>query len=305
MSESNPPLWTELSTESRNPRSRDLDRLPTEGIVELLLTEDRCGLEAALRQKAAIAQAADWAAQTLEAGGDVILLGAGTSGRLAVLEAAEIPPTFGTAPQRVRALIAGGHDAVFAAREGAEDQAEDGDRVAADLRPRDLLIGISASSVTPFVLGALTRAQRIGTRTVLLSCTAPRPEREAEPVADLVIGLDTGAEILTGSTRLKAGSATKAALNAITTGAMVRQGKTYQNLMVDLRPGSAKLIDRARRIVEAAAEVDEAEAERLLDSAGGEVKTAIVMAKRSCSAEQARRSLQRGSGHVRIALDDG
>jgi N-acetylmuramic acid 6-phosphate etherase len=300
MSESPHSIWNELATESRNPESRDLDRLPTEAVVELLLTEDRRGLDAALRQKEAIAEAADWTAHALEEGGNIILVGAGTSGRLAVLEAAECPPTFGTDPQRVRALIAGGPDAVFAAREGAEDQADDGRRAVAELRAQDLVIGISASSVTPFVLGALAHAKGLGARTVLLSCAAPP---KTDPAADLVISLDTGPEVLTGSTRLKAGSATKAALNAITTGAMVRLGKTYQNLMVDLRPGSAKLVDRARRIVETATELDRDEAVRLLDAAGGEVKTAIVMAKRSCDAEEARESLKRAAGHVRVALD--
>ncbi len=290
--------WRRLKTEARHPESRQLDTLPTEDVVALLLAEDRRGLAAALERRLDVARAADLVAETLAAGGDVVFAGAGTSGRLGVLEAAECPPTFGTDPRRIRAVIAGGPDAVFRSREGSEDREDAGRRDAADLAGGDLLIGLSASSVTPYVRGALAGARRRGARTVLLTCA---PGDGLDGVADLVLALDTGPEVLTGSTRLKAGSATKAVLNAVTTAAMVRLGKVFENLMVDLAPGSAKLRDRARRIVEAAAGIPAEEAARLLRDAGGEVKTAIVMARRRVPAAVARRRLDAAGGHVRDA----
>ncbi len=291
--------WARLLTESRNPRSRKLDTLPTERVVALLLDEDRRALVAAGHERAAIARAARLAAKALEAGGDVVFLGAGTSGRLAVLEAAECPPTFGSDPRRIRGVMAGGNESVFFSREGAEDREGAGADEGARLGANDLLVGISASSVTPFVRGALGAARARGARTVLLTCA---PGRSLSRLADVVIAIRSGPEVLTGSTRLKAGSATKAALNAITTAAMVRLGKTYENLMVDLKPTSAKLVDRTRRIVAAASGRRDAEVERLLADAGGEVKTAIVMGKLSLSAADARSRLARAKGHVRRAL---
>jgi len=230
----------------------------------------------------------------------VVFAGAGTSGRLGILEAAECPPTFGTDPEQIRAVIAGGSEAVFAAREGAEDIFSDGSKAAEELAAGDLLIAVSASSVTPFAHGALASARGNGARTILVTCAAPCGVAAA--AADLVLALDTGPEVLTGSTRLKAGSATKAVLNAITTAAMVRQGKVYGNLMVDLRPGSAKLRDRALRIVEAAGEVSRREAEQLYDAAEGEVKTAIVMALCELGPDDSRERLRATEGHVRKAL---
>jgi N-acetylmuramic acid 6-phosphate etherase len=291
--------WAALLTESRNPRSERLDALPTARVVALLLDEDRRALGAAAGQGAAIARAAVLVAEAMRRGGRVVFIGAGTSGRLGVLEAAECPPTFGTDPDRIRAVMAGGEDAVFRAVEGAEDRAEDGGGEAARLRQGDVLIGVSASSVTPFVRGALETARARGLGTVLVTC-APRPGLRG--MADVVVAIRTGPEVLTGSTRLKAGSATKAALNAITTAAMVRLGKAYGNLMVDLRQGSAKLRDRARRIVMAAGRVGAAEAEAALAAARGEVKTAIVMARLGVSAEEARRRIGNAGGHVRAAL---
>lgn len=292
--------WARLLTESRNPRSRKLDRLPTERVVALLLDEDRRAIMAAARQRAAIARAARLAADTLADGGDVIFLGAGTSGRLAVLEAAECPPTFGLDPRRIRAVMAGGNESVFLSREGAEDREDAGRDAGAQLDARDLLVGISASSVTPFVRGALGAARARGVRTVLVTCA---PGRDLARLADVVIAVRSGPEVLTGSTRLKAGSATKAVLNAITTAAMVRLGKVYENLMVDLKPTSAKLVDRQRRIVAAATGRSEPDVERLLAEAGGEVKTAIVVGKLGVSAAQARDRLARANGHVRQALE--
>jgi N-acetylmuramic acid 6-phosphate etherase len=263
--------WGTLSTEASNPSSEGLDTLTTEDVAALLLEEDLRGLEAARRSREGIAQAATWAAETLAAGGVMMFAGAGTSGRLGILEAAECPPTFGSDPEQIQAVIAGGPEAVFAAREGAEDVSEDGARAARELGNGDLLVALSASSAE---------------------------------VADLVLALDTGPEVLTGSTRLKAGSATKAVLNAITTAAMVRLGKVYGNLMVDLRPGSAKLRDRALRIIEAAGAVSREEAEQLYDATEGEVKTAIVMASCGLGVEPSRERLRMAGGHVRKAVGD-
>ncbi|HUO86077.1 MAG TPA: N-acetylmuramic acid 6-phosphate etherase [Thermoanaerobaculia bacterium] len=292
--------WAGLSTEGRHPESTELDLLPTEDVVALLIEEDRRGLAAAARHRQAIARAAEWLAETLAGGGSVLLAGAGTSGRLGVIEAAECPPTFGTDPERIRAAIAGGREAVFAAHEGAEDREDEGRAAGAQLSPGDLAIGLSASSVTPYTRGCLLAARERGARTVLLTCAAATG---LEGFADLVLALDTGPEILTGSTRLKAGSATKAALNAITTAGMVRLGKVFENWMVDLRPGSAKLVDRSARIVSAAGGVGRAAAEELLAAAGGEVKTALVMARLGGTAEEARRRLAAVAGSVRAAVD--
>jgi N-acetylmuramic acid 6-phosphate etherase len=291
--------WAGLPTESRNPRSERLDTLPTSRVVALLLDEDRRALVAAGAQRAAIARAAGLVADALEGGGRVVFLGAGTSGRLGVLEAAECPPTFGTDPDRIRAVMAGGEDAVFRAVEGAEDRADEGREEAEHLRGGDVLVGISASSVTPFVRGGLERARARGVPTILVTC-APRPGLRA--LADVVVAIRTGPEVLTGSTRLKAGSATKAALNAITTAAMVRLGKAYGNLMVDLKLTNAKLRDRGRRIVMAAGQVESDEAARLLADAGGKVKTAIVMARLGVGAEDARKRIAAAGGRVRAAV---
>jgi N-acetylmuramic acid 6-phosphate etherase len=295
--------WSGLPTEARHTASADLDRASTEDVVRLLLEEDRRGLEAAARCAPEIARLADAAATAFGAGRTIVFLGAGTSGRLGFLEAAECPPTFGTDAERIRAVMAGGRDAVFAAREGAEDSAADGIEAARHLVPGDLLIGISASAVTPFVLGALSQAHELGVATALVTCGDAAAAADARPFADHLIALATGPEILTGSTRLKAGSATKAVLNAITTAAMVRRGKVFENFMVDLRRGSSKLRDRAIRIVAAAGRVDRTAAETLLDAAEGEVKVAVVAARAGLSIADARGRLHAADGFVRRALD--
>jgi len=299
--EASHPSWADLLTESRHPESARLDRQPTEVVVGLLLAEDRAGIEAAERRSEEIAAGAEMLAKALGAGGDVIFVGAGTSGRLGVLEAAECPPTFGTEPRRIRAVMAGGDEAIFKAREGAEDRADDGADAMREVRPEDVVVAISASSVTPFARGALEAARQRGAATILLTCARPGG---LEGIADLLVALETGPEILTGSTRLKAGSATKAALNALTTGAMVRLGKVYENLMVDLRTGSAKLRDRAVRILAAAADLEHEAAERALADAGGEVKTAIVMARLGLDADAARARVRDAGEMLWRALDE-
>lgn len=297
-----PPSWKDLPTEARHPKSVNLDSLSAESIVSLLLEEDREGITIALRLRREIADAAERVAETLELGGDVVLVGAGTSGRLGVLEAAECPPTFGTDPGRIRAVIAGGDGAVFRAQEGAEDDESSGRKAVESLEAGDLVIGLSASSVTRYVRAALGEARGLGVWTILITCADSTTLGAIGQTADLVLALGTGPEILTGSTRLKAASATKAVLNAITTAAMVRLGKVFENLMVDLRPGSAKLEDRALRIIQIAGDVSADKAAELYESSGREVKTAIVMARCGLSPDQTREKLRAASGHVRKAL---
>lgn len=291
--------WSGLATEGENPKSARLDRLGVEKIVALMQSEDRRVLEALRKARPAIVRAARMFQETHTSGGICLLFGAGTSGRLAVLEAAELPPTFGTDPRRARAIIAGGRGAVFRAKEGAEDRSEEGSRAAARARKGDLAVGVSASSVTPFVRGALARARRAGARTVLITASRSRGLRS---LADVIVRLDVGPEVVAGSTRLKAGTATKLALNQITTSALASSGKVFGPWMVDLRAGSAKLKDRAQRIVAAATGSSPRKARGLLGKAGGEVKTAIVMGRSRLSAAQARRRLEEAQGDLRMAL---
>ena len=292
-------VWKRLPTEASNPRARALDRLTPEGIVALMQSEDRRVLKALRGAWPAIARSAVLLRETYLSGGTVHLFGAGTSGRLAVLEAAELPPTFGTDPKRVRATLAGGRSAVFRSREGAEDRFAEGARSAGSAKPGDLVIGVSASSVTPFVRGALARACRLGARAILVTAAHPRGKAR---IADVVVRLDVGPEVLAGSTRLKAGTATKLALNQMTTAAFASAGRVFGPWMVDLRAGSAKLRDRAARIVAAAAGGSPREARSLLARAGGEVKVAILMGRSALTPSAARRRLEGARGDLRRAL---
>ncbi|MGH9400438.1 MAG: N-acetylmuramic acid 6-phosphate etherase [Thermoanaerobaculia bacterium] len=291
--------WRRLSTERTNPASRLLDRLGIARTVALMQREDRRVLAALTAARPAIVRAAELLRACYRSGGTCYLFGAGTSGRLAVLEAAELPPTFGTDPRRVRAVIAGGRGAVFRAREGAEDRASEGARGASPARPGDLAVGVSASSITPFVRGALAMARARGASTVLVTASgSPGAARTAE----IVVRLDVGPEVVAGSTRLKAGTATKLALNQITTSAFAASGKVYGPWMVDLRRGSAKLKDRAVRIVAAASGVSPRRARALLARAGGEVKTAILMGRTGATARRARALILAARGDLRTAL---
>jgi N-acetylmuramic acid 6-phosphate etherase len=291
--------WKGLATEQANPRSERLDRLGIARTVALMQSEDRRVLAALRAARPAIIRAAEAFGETFRSGGTCFLFGAGTSGRLAVLEAAELPPTFGTNPRRVQAVIAGGRSAVFRAREGAEDRYDEGFDAAGRARTGDLVIGVSASSVTAFVRGALDRARQAGARTALLTASrSPGVER----VAEIFVRLDTGPEVVAGSTRLKAGTATKLALNQITTSALASSGKVFGPWMVDLRAGSAKLKDRAARIVAAAAGSSPRRAKSLLARAGGEVKTAIVMGRTGETPSRARARLAKARGDLRAAL---
>jgi N-acetylmuramic acid 6-phosphate etherase len=291
--------WRRLATEQTNPRSAELDRLGIRRIVRLMQAEDRRVLAALRSARDEISAVAEAFRQTFAAGGTCFLVGAGTSGRLAVLEAAELPPTFGTSPGRVRAVIAGGRGAMFRAREGAEDRTEEGRRVGARSRARDLVIGVSASSVTPFVRGALEAARLAGGRTALVTAS---PTAGLASLADIVVSLPVGPEIVAGSTRLKAGTATKLALNEITTAALASSGKIFGPWMVDLSSGSAKLKDRAVRIVAAACGLSTARAQRLLSRAGSEVKTAVVMGRLGVPVRRARELLTGSGGDLRSAL---
>jgi len=289
-----------LLTEQGNPRSRELDRLSPLAIVRLMNREDRRVISAVSRVRRQIARAVELIAESLQNGGRLVFAGAGTSGRLGVLEAAECPPTFGTPPPLVQAIIAGGRPAVFRSREGAEDRVGEARQlIRRCVRAGDVVVGISASGVTPFVRAALAAARRRNARTVLL---AMNPESPVAHLADLAIAPRVGPEILAGSTRLKAGSATKMILNMLTTGSMARLGKVYGNRMVDLRPLSQKLRARARRLVQELGGVNETRARQLLKAAAGRPTVAILMARRRLSARQARRELALAGGSLRRSL---
>ena len=234
--------WESLPTEAINPSTLGIDKLPPQDIVEGMLNEDRKMLAAVQREKDRIAVGVEILANALRHGGRIVFVGAGTSGRLGVVESAEMPPTFGTSPDLVLAIMAGGKDAILHPKEGVEDNYEEGARSINRLRPtsKDVVIGVSASGMTPFVRGALTRARRAGSKIIFVTCD---PRTELQTFVDLTIAPAVGPEVIAGSTRLKAGTATKIVLNMLTTGAMVRIGKTYGNLMVDVQTGSDKLRD--------------------------------------------------------------
>ena len=291
-------------TERRNPRSERVDVASSLEIVDLMNAEDRSVPEAVHRAREGLARAIDLVVAAFSAGGRLVYVGAGTSGRLGVLDATECPPTFGTPPEMVVGVIAGGCAALDQSQEGAEDDeaagAEAMNRLAAS--ERDVVIGIAASGTTPFVAAALKRASELGAPTAFLTCSDP-PEEIAATV-DVMLAIPVGPEVVTGSTRLKAGTATKLALNTITTGAMIRSGKAYGNLMVDLVALSQKLHDRGERIVMEACGVDRAAARRAVGDAAGSVKLAIVMVRRGVGAAAGRALLEEAGGFVRGAAGD-
>lgn len=290
-------------TEQRNPRSSEVDRLSPLEIVDLINREDRSVADAVAREREHLARALDLVVETFRAGGRLFYVGAGTSGRLGVLDAAEMPPTFGTDPEMVQGIIAGGYDALVRAREGAEDHPGDGARdvEARGVRAGDFVLGIATSGTTPYVHGALARARELGARTGFLLCTPPSEELRRSH--DVVIAPLVGPEVITGSTRMKAGTATKLVLNTLTTGAMIRTGKVWGNLMVDLQVTCEKLRDRALRILRATLDLEADEARELLDRADGRVKTAIVMRRRGVGREEAERLLAEVGGRVAPALE--
>ena len=290
-----------LQTEGRNPASANLDELSPLDLVRLMNAEDANVIPAVASQAEAIARGIEVIADRLRAGGRLVYAGAGTSGRLGVLDATECPPTFNAPVGQVVGVIAGGKDALTRAVEGAEDHPELGvsDLVAIQFSAKDVLVGIATSGRTPYVLGAVEHARSLGAFTIGLSCNA---DSELIPVVDLAITPVVGPEILSGSTRLKAGTATKLVLNMLTTGAMVRLGKAYGNLMVDLRATNEKLRARTNRIVRHLTSLTHQQADELLEKCGRELKTALVSQLASVSAEEARLRLQKADGQVRKAL---
>lgn len=292
----------DLLTEARNPASTNLDDMTALELVRLMNAEDSLVPAAVAAQAEPIARAIELIAERLRDGGRLIYAGAGTSGRLGVLDATECPPTFNSAPGQVVGIIAGGPKALTQAVEGAEDHPENADQElqALQLQPRDVVVGIATSGRTPYVLGAMDYARRVGAATIGLACN---PDSELSGCVDLAITVAVGPEVLSGSTRLKAGTATKLVLNMLTTGAMVRLGKTYDNLMVDLRATNEKLKARTNRIVRQLTGLSLDEADALLRRCGGELKTALVTQLGQTTPEEARERLQRAGGQVRKALE--
>ena len=295
--------WQSLPTEAINPATLNIDKLSPADIVEGMLNEDRKMMAAVQREKDRIACGVEIITQALRRGGRIIFVGAGTSGRLGVLESAEMPPTFGTSPDLVLAIMAGGQGAILRAKEGVEDNYEEGARSIHRLRPtkKDVVIGVSASGMTQFVRGALTRARRAGSKIVFVTCD---PRTELQTFVDLTIAPAVGPEVIAGSTRLKAGTATKMVLNMLTTASMIRIGKTYGNLMVDVHVGSEKLRDRARRIIVIVTGLDYNEADKLLQRARWNVKAALVMQKGGLTYAKSLARLRRAHDFVRDAIGE-
>ncbi len=291
-----------LDTEQRNPRSMRFDRLSTADAFDVMSAEDQTVALAVARAKPDICRAIDLIVSAFERGGRLIYVGAGTSGRLGVLDAAECPPTFLTDPAMVQAVIAGGEPAIRRSVEGAEDDAGAGAEAVRRLGvgERDVVFGISSGGTTPFVQGALRQASESGAKTVFFACV---PREQFPDEADVSIRVLTGPEVLTGSTRLKAGTATKLVLNMVTTLSMTRLGKVHENLMVDVNcNANAKLTDRGVRILQSLTHLERAAAARLLEQAGGRVKTALVMHAAGISREKADEQLSRAGGRIALAL---
>lgn len=285
-------------TERINPRTKNIDKLSTSEIVDLIADEDKEVINAVSKEKDNISSAIDLVFESLKEGGRVFFLGAGTSGRLGVLEAAECPPTFGTEPEMIQALIAGGKEAVWNSIEGAEDSKVNSVNALKekDLSNKDIVIGIAASSSTPFVISALNYAKSISASSILVTCSP------SESMADVTITLLVGSEVIVGSTRLKSATATKMVLNMITTASMVKMGKTFGNLMVDVQPKSSKLRDRAIRIVSEITKVDKSEAKEILKNSNWNVKTAIVMKLKDLSLQESETLLKQNNGFLKKAL---
>jgi N-acetylmuramic acid 6-phosphate etherase len=291
-----------MLTEERNPRSQDIDRRSTLGILEIMNAEDALVAAAVQRALPDIAQAVDAVVARIRQGGRLIYVGAGTSGRLAVLDAVECVPTYSVPPDLVVALLAGGESALVRSVEGAEDDADLGgsDLLALRVTANDAVIGVAASGRTPYVIGALRAANAVGAFTAAISCNAPAPILD---LAQVRMAALVGAEVISGSTRMKAGTAQKMILNMISTAAMIQLGKVYDNLMIDVKVSNAKLAARARRIVMELAHVDEAQAAALLAVCDNEVKTAVVAARLGVSADEARARLAAVDGRLRGVID--
>jgi N-acetylmuramic acid 6-phosphate etherase len=295
------PAIEKLLTEQPNPASASIDALPTEEVLRIINQEDRQVADAVGRELGSIARAVDAIVKAFQGGGRLFYIGAGTSGRLGVLDASECPPTFSVPPEMVQGIIAGGEAALSCATETTEDDPAIGvrDLLARGFTERDVLVGIAASGRTPYVLGAVAEARRMGAVTVGISCT---PESELAGAVAIPITPLVGPEVVAGSTRLKAGSAQKLVLNMLSTGAFIRLGYVYGNLMVNVQPKNSKLVDRARRIVAQAAGVSYQSAGELLAAAGNSVRTAILMGKSGLGREEAERRLAESGGRIAQAL---
>ena len=292
---------TSMITESRNPASADIDSLPTLDMLRVINREDQTVALAVEKTLPQVAQVVDAVAQAFRLGGRLIYMGAGTSGRLGILDASECPPTFGTPAEQVVGLIAGGHKAILKAVENAEDNRElaVSDLKVLNFSEKDVLVGIAASGRTPYVLGGMEYALSLGATVAAVSCN---PDSEMSRLAGIAITPVVGPEVITGSSRMKAGTAQKLILNMITTGAMIRSGKVYGNLMADVEATNAKLVERQKRIVMAATECDRATAEQALTACDGHCKTAIVMILAQLSAGDAKALLAQHQGFIRDAL---
>lgn len=295
--------WSELLTEQRNPASADIDERPTLDILRVINEEDKKVAHAVEAVLEAVAEAVDLVTAAFRRGGRLFYVGAGTSGRLGVLDASECPPTYGADPEMVQGIIAGGHEALVRSLGKEEDFPERGAQALRDrhVSARDVVVGIAASGVTPYVRGALAEARGLGAGTVFFTCNASAAEAVE---ADVKIVPVVGPEVVTGSTRMKAGTATKLVLNMITTASMIRAGKVYGNLMVDLTPTCLKLEDRATRILSTLAEISGDEARRTLDEARWNLKAALVMRKRGVGYEEAMERLKQADGVVKKAIED-
>ena len=299
-------LFTEikdLATEQRNPLSMMIDVAPIRDILDIISTEDH-KVPIAVRQEIPyIAQAVEIIVDSFRAGGRLFYVGAGTSGRLGVLDASECPPTYGTPPEMVQGLIAGGPAAMFRSQEGAEDHEETGERdlKEAGIKPPDVVCGIAASRRTPYVVGAVKYARSIGCRTLYITCN-PRSEFNLD--VDVAICPVVGPEVVMGSTRMKSGTAQKLVLNMLTTASMIRLGKVFENMMVDLQMTNQKLVERSKRTLMTVTGISYADATVLLDRAEGHVKTALVMELAAVDADDARRRLSRANGFVRLAIEN-
>ena len=292
---------SKLITEQRNPNTLDIDCKSTLEIVDIINAEDSNVISAVHNERQNISKAVDLIVESFKQGGRLFYIGAGTSGRLGVLDASECPPTFGTKPELVRGIIAGGLDALTRSIEGAEDRHEDGERVIIEnsIMNKDTVVGIATGGTTPFVHSALFQANKVGATTVFLCCN---PDINPSEDVDVIIRPVTGPEVITGSTRMKAGTATKLVLNTLTTASMIKTGKVYENLMVDLQVKNVKLKDRAERIIMNVIDLDRYAADKLLKKANGNVKTAIVMHKLHTDYEEARKKLDEYEGFVRKVL---
>lgn len=295
-------IWTKLRTEDASELYQDLDTRTVSEIVELMNAAEKTVAYAVERASLEIVRAVDLVVSKMENGGRLIYVGAGTSGRLGVLDAAECPPTFNTPPDLVQAILAGGDGAMFEAVEHAEDQFADAEYelTSRRLSGSDVVVGITASGRTPFVIGALDYAKSVGASTIALACN---PNSEVSAHADVAIEVDTGPEVLMGSTRLKAGTAEKMVLNIISTATMVRLGKVYRNLLVDLRATNHKLVERSKRIHMLVTGRTYEEAEAALETAGGNLKAAILVTQSGVTKETAERLLRTANGFLRAALE--